>query len=120
MEISDYSFPSAQATASNEILVNDGSGILTWVDPKILVTSNAWYLTGNASTNPAIDFIGTIDATDFVFRTNSVEKMRILSDGYIGIGINTPQRLIYNKTMQLIAFKLQIRLAEKQKMTACS
>jgi len=90
----DCIFPSIQASAGY-ILQNDGSGILTWVDPNILVTFNAWDLTGNASTNPSNDFIGTIDATDFVFRTNSVEKMRILSDGYIGIGINTPQSTLH-------------------------
>ncbi len=90
-----YSFPNAQATSPDFVLRNDGSGILTWIDPSTLFTSNAWDLTGNASTNPATDFIGTIDATDFVFRTNSVEKMRILSDGYIGIGINTPQSTLH-------------------------
>ncbi|MBR9914053.1 MAG: hypothetical protein GYB32_04380 [Algicola sp.] len=49
-----------------------------------------WKLTGNTGTNPATDYIGTADAQDLVVRTNSAERMRIQSDGDVGIGTNNP------------------------------
>jgi hypothetical protein len=54
------------------------------------VNNMAWRLTGNAGTNPANNFIGTTDAQPLVFRTNNAERMRILSDGKVGIGTSTP------------------------------
>jgi hypothetical protein len=51
---------------------------------------NAWSLTGNAGTNPATNFIGTTDAQDWVMRTNNLERARIMSNGNVGIGINSP------------------------------
>lgn len=53
-------------------------------------TTQAWNLTGNSGTAPATNFIGTIDAVDFVTRTNNIERMRILSGGNVGIGTATP------------------------------
>ena len=50
----------------------------------------AWLLVGNAGTTPGTNFIGTTDAKDLVFKTNSTEKMRITSGGNVGIGTNTP------------------------------
>ncbi|MDO9185142.1 MAG: hypothetical protein Q7W13_03950 [Bacteroidia bacterium] len=49
-----------------------------------------WTITGNSSTVPATDFIGTTDAVDLVSRTNNIERMRITSAGDIGIGTATP------------------------------
>jgi len=49
-----------------------------------------WSLTGNAGTNPAVNFLGTTDAQRLVFRTNNVERMTILSTGRVGIGTSTP------------------------------
>jgi hypothetical protein len=37
----------------------------------------AWELIGNSGTNPAINFIGTSDATDVVFRVNNTPIMRL-------------------------------------------
>jgi hypothetical protein len=58
----------------------------TAVTPK----SKGWLLTGNSSTDPATNFVGTPDSVDFVVRTNNQERIRILSDGKVGIGINDP------------------------------
>lgn len=49
-----------------------------------------WKLTGNASTDPSTNFIGTTDAQDLVFRTNNTEEMRIESGGNVGINTNNP------------------------------
>ena len=52
--------------------------------------SNAWSLTGNTATNPANNFLGTTDNNRLVFRTNNTEKMTILSNGNVGIGLSNP------------------------------
>ena len=54
-------------------------------------TSRAqWSLTGNAATNPAINYVGTIDANPLVFRTAALEAMRISSTQNVGIGLTAP------------------------------
>ncbi len=59
-----------------------------WV--RLFNTGNAWQTSGNYGTNPAVNFAGTVDAQDFVIRTNNTEKMRITSGGNAGIGIAIP------------------------------
>lgn len=50
-----------------------------------------WDLLGNAGTNPNVNFLGTTDAQDLVFRTNNIEQIRTLaSNGFVGIGTSTP------------------------------
>ena len=53
-----------------------------------------WHLAGNASTIPGADFLGTTDANSLVFKTNSIERMRILSNGLVGIGTATPAQYL--------------------------
>lgn len=59
---------------------------------RILTATTGWQTTGNSATNPATNFIGTIDPIDFVARTNNVERMRLTSGGNVGIGIATPSQ----------------------------
>jgi hypothetical protein len=51
---------------------------------------NTWLLLGNSGTNPANNFLGTIDNVDLVLRTNNTERLRVLANGYVGIGTPTP------------------------------
>lgn len=44
-----------------------------------------WALLGNAGTAAATNFLGTTDAVDMVFRSNNVERMRILSAGQVAV-----------------------------------
>ncbi|MCX7696161.1 MAG: hypothetical protein N2Z72_00530 [Bacteroidales bacterium] len=61
---------------------------------KLITTQDAWLIRGNAATDPVNNFIGTTDNQPLVFRTNNVERMRILSTGNVGIGTSNPtQRL---------------------------
>ena len=47
--------------------------------------AQSWKLIGNAATRPATNFLGTTDNTDLVIRTNNKERLRINSNGNIGI-----------------------------------
>jgi hypothetical protein len=44
-------------------------------------SAQSWLRTGNASTTPASNFVGTTDAQDLVLRTNNTEKLRLDIDG---------------------------------------
>lgn len=75
--------------AVGRILVSDSNGTGTWQTNS---ATNAWGLGGNALTVPATNFIGTTDAQPLVIRTNNTEKARILSNGFVGLGTNDPDR----------------------------
>lgn len=57
---------------------------------KIPKQTNSWELTGNSLTDPNINYLGTSDAQPLVIRTSNIERVRVLSNGDIGIGTNTP------------------------------
>ncbi len=58
---------------------------------KELTTQGAnWSITGNSTINSSSNFIGTVNADDFVFRTNNVERAIINSAGKIGVNTLTP------------------------------
>ncbi|HIA36053.1 MAG TPA: hypothetical protein EYN89_04780 [Flavobacteriales bacterium] len=63
---------------------------------------NAWSLTGNSGTSPPTNFIGTIDAADWVIRTNNTERLRVESGGDVGIGTSTPTDKLHVKGNALI------------------
>ncbi|MFL5762988.1 MAG: tail fiber domain-containing protein [Bacteroidia bacterium] len=59
-------------------------------------STGSWLTTGNSGTTASTaaigstvnnNFIGTTDLKDFVFATNNLERMRILSTGHVGIGV---------------------------------
>jgi hypothetical protein len=72
--------------AAGRVLTSDASGNATWQ----VAAGAGWNLTGNAGTNPSTHFLGTTDAQPLVFRTSNAEKMRLLDNGNVGIGIATP------------------------------
>ncbi|HEY8898702.1 MAG TPA: hypothetical protein VIM79_27925 [Niastella sp.] len=53
-------------------------------------SGNNWSYTGNAGTNPALNFIGTTDNQSFIMRTNNTERLRVDSIGNVGIGNLAP------------------------------
>jgi hypothetical protein len=50
----------------------------------------SWTTTGNAGTNPAVNFLGTTDGQDLAIRTNGSEKVRVTTGGHVGIGTPSP------------------------------
>jgi hypothetical protein len=52
--------------------------------------AQSWSLLGNAGTNPPTNFLGTTDNQRLVFKTDSTEKMTILPNGNVGIGLTAP------------------------------
>jgi hypothetical protein len=55
------------------------------------IAEAGWNIAGNAGTSGETNFLGTTDAVDLAFRTNNTEKMRISSDGYVGIANSNPE-----------------------------
>lgn len=49
-----------------------------------------WKTQGNTADTNA--FMGTINSSSLRFRTNNVERMRIGDDGYVGIGVDNPEK----------------------------
>ena len=59
--------------------------------------ADSWDVIGNNPTLVANEFLGTRDNTDFVFRTNNVEAMRVKGTNgarYVGIGTTTPAEAV--------------------------
>jgi hypothetical protein len=56
-----------------------------------------WELTGNPGTNPAANFVGTIDNQPLAIRTNSVEMLRILQQPEEGVPLpEEPLSIIFH------------------------
>ena len=68
-----------------KVLTSDASGNATWQSG-----GGGWGITGNAGTDGgSINFVGTTDIKDLVFKTNNLERVRITSNGNLGIGTST-------------------------------
>ncbi len=104
--------PAGNASTTGQVLTSAGLGVApTWTTPSsgisaITLTDSiraqAWLLKGNAGTTSATNFIGTTDAQDVVIRTNNTEKMRVLSNGNVGIGTGTPtEKLELNGSIKI-------------------
>lgn len=84
--------PPAQGAASS-VLTNNGSGGLDWLNIGIFWEHGGNTLTGTLPASP-LEFIGTLNAADWIIRTNNTEKMRVQSGGNVGIGTTTPIKIL--------------------------
>jgi hypothetical protein len=77
--------PVATTTPTNgQILQFNGTN---WIPS----SGTFWNLLGNGATNSSINFLGTTDNIDLVFRTNNIERMRLFNNGIFS---NTPNNII--------------------------
>lgn len=78
--------------AAGRVLTSDANGTAIWQN----ASANAWGLLGNAGTNPALNFIGTADNQDVVFKRNNLLSGRIeplsTSFGLSALSVNTGLR----------------------------
>jgi hypothetical protein len=67
-----------------------------------VINAQSWSLLGNSGTVPGTNYIGTNDIQSLIFKTNKLERLRILSNGRVGIGVASPvQRLDVNGNINL-------------------
>ena len=68
------------ATMANNTLkgnISGGAAVPSDIPISTITNGVSWGLTGNSGTTPGVNFVGTIDASDLVFKANSVESGRI-------------------------------------------
>jgi hypothetical protein len=94
----------ADTTAINALTPPDGMIIYLNADKSLRLRSNGswkkiadlseassnWSLNGNTGTDSTLNFIGTVDGKPLVMKTNNTERLRINSNGNIGIGTAAP------------------------------
>lgn len=99
-EITEYSGGSGVAPAfvpgvGDPILARNGVGELYRYDGSVWVaitppaSTPGWALTGNSGTIPGTNFLGTTDSQPIVFKTNNLERMRLVF-AKLGIGTSNP------------------------------
>ena len=76
-----YTLPATDGNA-DEVLMTDGSGVLTWVD-------NGWSREGNDNIT-SNKFIGTTNQQPFIVKTNNIERYRVTGGGAMGINEDNP------------------------------
>lgn len=67
-----------------------------------LNTDSSWLVEGNKNTNPSVNFLGTLDDNDLVFKRNNVFSGR-LSTTNTSFGVNAQSNPL-NTTMRSVAF----------------
>ncbi|MBK8600835.1 MAG: tail fiber domain-containing protein [Flavobacterium sp.] len=66
-----------------KLLASDNNGVATWQD----ATNLAWGISGNSGTNPLLNYIGTSDFTDVVFKRGNIPS-GIISTSNTSFGFN--------------------------------
>ena len=80
-------------TLHNRIYRKEGNdwAVLLEGNTTFLGNNNFWSFTGNSGTNPNNNFLGTIDNQPLVIRTSNTERVRIDTNGNVGIGTTSPE-----------------------------
>jgi hypothetical protein len=89
--VPDQSSIGNTATLYNFALSGSTSNYITSLLNQSSGSGWAWLLTGNAGTVATTHFIGTTSNQPLIFKTNNIERLRVLENGNVGIGIDTPK-----------------------------
>jgi hypothetical protein len=103
LKFSGALMPNNLAGTTGDILTSAGAGVAPTWNSKSTLLANEWHLTGNNGTTAGTNFLGTLDAKDLVFKTNSIENMRILNaNGFVGIGTSAPSSYQHGGTNKVL------------------
>ncbi|MBX7242193.1 MAG: tail fiber domain-containing protein [Bacteroidia bacterium] len=103
---------SVASLSPNQIITGNGGNLLIGANGSVMLVYNttdskwrvnsynsgiqgAWNLTGNSGTNSSVNFLGTTDNQNLVFKTNNTTQMIVTTQGRIGINPVTPLGLYY-------------------------
>lgn len=75
--------------ANGQVLMSDATGAGTW-SPAGAFPASVWLTSGNGSTTPGTDFLGTTDNLPLNFRTSNTQRMTVLANGNVGINTAAP------------------------------
>lgn len=91
-DTAQYSYLSGNAATATNASFAENSDTAIFSQSSLIANTanNTWNTTGNLGTNSSINFLGTKDATDLVFRTNDTIRMVVKSTGRVGIGTSSP------------------------------
>lgn len=99
-----YNVAPAVNDVSPGLYYNDGT---KWVAVN-QAQSDDWTILGNTGTNPTTNFLGTKDNNALAIRTNNTEKVRILTNGNVGISETNPLQKLHiggtTSTIRIDAF----------------
>jgi phage gp45-like len=89
LKFSGALMPNNNAGTAGFLLQSNGTNTApSWINASTLLTGAAWALDGNSVA--AIRRLGTITNYDLPFITNNIERARITTSGYFGLGTNAP------------------------------
>ncbi|MEP7143433.1 MAG: hypothetical protein ABI707_11205 [Ferruginibacter sp.] len=72
-------------------LVSTVNGVASAPTDLSNLTTDRWKLTGNTGSTPGANFLGTTDNVDFIFKTNSIEAMRLTGPKrLLGLNVSNP------------------------------
>jgi carbohydrate esterase-like sialic acid-specific acetylesterase len=72
----------------------DTAGYIYYHEGTKNISENAWRIGGNRYTNITDNFIGTIDNTALLIKTNNIEAIRIGTNQRVGIGVTSPTKIL--------------------------
>jgi hypothetical protein len=81
---SNGDFSALPSGIAGQVLTLNGSAVPTWAT----APTTSWLLTGNTLTGT--EFLGSLNAFDFIVKTNNIERWRVTSGGNMGIGTIAP------------------------------
>jgi len=86
--VTSLALPAYPSSGYRTLMVNAKGEFTASQIPTTLrsICNTPWCTNGNDGTIPGTDFLGTTDPQDLVIKTNNAERIRIMSNGYVGIG----------------------------------